>query len=383
MCASRAVYALAISGLILVADASPYDPHVPGAQPWFEGWYTRVIAVDSAVSFGTVAGLFPSQALAKPAYFAGIIVGNVTSRNTQVYQQLPPSITATASGGRPVHEQPTALAPPDFSLEAADFSYNLTVSNDDFRLSAYAAGVTLTLVGNAPNVPWGPGGETPEGALAYLPFADLHWYVYSLATPVTWTFHNPEASPQTLTGQGYAHMEKNWGRTFPEKWVWAQGMRMSRRCSSASVSEGPEVMFALAGGPAPLSRPWLVRAASALPMAWLVAYHSQNIKWNFRPYDPTVFRVHSDACHGLFQLNATRFLQSVVITIDADSDSFGDVACPTSSGFSNESMHSFAAEAHIQAYRYRLWPLRLLGWELVETQVIPNVALEFGGTFRC
>lgn len=165
MCASRAVYALAISGLILVADASPYDPHVPGAQPWFEGWYTRVIAVDSAVSFGTVAGLFPSQALAKPAYFAGIIVGNVTSRNTQVYQQLPPSITATASGGRPVHEQPTALAPPDFSLEAADFSYNLTVSNDDFRLSAYAAGVTLTLVGNAPNVPWGPGGETPEGAL--------------------------------------------------------------------------------------------------------------------------------------------------------------------------------------------------------------------------
>lgn len=144
-----------------------------------------------------------------------------------------------------------------------------------------------------------------------------------------------------------------------------------------------QVMFALAGGPAPLSRPWLVRAASALPMAWLVAYHSQNIKWNFRPYDPTVFRVHSDACHGLFQLNATRFLQSVVITIDADSDSFGDVACPTSSGFSNESMHSFAAEAHIQAYRYRLWPLRLLGWELVETQVIPNVALEFGGTFRC
>lgn len=165
MCASYAGYALVISWLIFAANASPYDPHVPGAQPWFEGWYTRVIPVDSALSFGTVAGLFPSQALARPANFAGIIVGNVSSTRTQVYQHLPPSITVTDSGGRSVHDQPTALAQPDFTLEAADASYNMTVSKNKFTLSAYAGGVTLTLQGNASNVPWGPGGETPEGAL--------------------------------------------------------------------------------------------------------------------------------------------------------------------------------------------------------------------------
>lgn len=142
-------------------------------------------------------------------------------------------------------------------------------------------------------------------------------------------------------------------------------------------------MFALAGGPLPVASPWLTRAASSLPLAWLVAYHSQNVKWNFRPSDPTVYRMDADACHGHFQLNATKLLHSVVISIDADMDSFHDLACPTSSGFSNESMHSFTAVAHIQAYRYRLWPLRQLGWELVETEIIPSVALEFGGTFRC
>ena len=82
------------------------------------------------------------------------------------------------------------------------------------------------------------------GAAAYLPFLHLHWYVYSLATPVTWAFHDPKMTHEPLTGHGFAHMEKNWGRTFPDKWVWAQGLRLNRQGSrqcSESPSDDPEV----------------------------------------------------------------------------------------------------------------------------------------------
>ncbi len=67
----------------------------------------------------------------------------------------------------------------------------------------------------------------------------LHWYVYSLATPVTWAFHDPQMTDEPLTGEGFAHMEKNWGRAFPDKWVWAQGMRLNRKRSRECSVQQP------------------------------------------------------------------------------------------------------------------------------------------------
>lgn len=43
---------------------------------------------------------------------------------------------------------------------------------------------------------------------------------------------------EPLTGEGFAHMEKNWGRAFPDKWVWAQGMHLNRqRCKEPSEQQ--------------------------------------------------------------------------------------------------------------------------------------------------
>lgn len=75
------------------------------------------------------------------------------------------------------------------------------------------------------------------GPAAKLPFLNLHWYVYSLGTPVTWTFHDPQLGPETLSGQGWAHMEKDWGRAFPNKWVWAQGMKLSEQSDKETAPQ--------------------------------------------------------------------------------------------------------------------------------------------------
>jgi len=96
-----------------------------------------------------------------------------------------------------------------------------------------------------------------------------------------------------------------------------------------------------------------------------------------------VYKVKIDACHGTFQLTATRWRESLVITIKASADSFAALLCPTNTGFRNGSVHSFAAAAHIEAYTYHVWPFSHAGWQLIEAQDMSNVALEFGGQYRC
>jgi hypothetical protein len=118
------------------------------------------------------------------------------------------------------------------------------------------------------------------------PLLKLHWYVYSMATPVNYKLtlldntapeeppatanpaaQNTDQQPQQLadrsdssstgtdnqppdvtvadgaavsfSGSGFVHMEKNWGAAFPEQWVWAQGIsgdgKVSCCCCCKSV----------------------------------------------------------------------------------------------------------------------------------------------------
>jgi hypothetical protein len=120
--------------------------------------------------------------------------------------------------------------------------------------------------------PAAPGAANPCSPLAG-PLLKLHWYVYSMATPVNYKLTlldttTPEEPPATanpaapnmdhqsqqpqpahrnsssstgtinqapdvtvadgavvsFSGSGFVHMEKNWGAAFPEQWAWAQGI---------------------------------------------------------------------------------------------------------------------------------------------------------------
>ena len=73
----------------------------------------------------------------------------------------------------------------------------------------------------------------------------------------------------------------------------------------------------------------------------------------------------------------------MVIKLQAPTNSFVGLQCPTAGGFRIESVESFLGHAHIEAFVYQLWPWRDIGWKLVETVDIHNVALEFGGLYRC
>lgn len=42
----------------------------------------------------------------------------------------------------------------------------------------------------------------------------------------------------TVSGRGAAHMEKNWGLSFPRGYLWAQGLELGRSGSSSPVQVG-------------------------------------------------------------------------------------------------------------------------------------------------
>lgn len=148
------------------SKASPYDPHLPNHDPWFEGWYTRVLATDSDLSFGILTGYFPDQALKEPSNFAGILIASSRTNSTRAYQHVPPNITVTDSDGSPVHKQPAKLGDPHFAVHTADKSCNFTANGTAFEASVTAEGAKVTVQGHAAGMPRGPHGETPEGMTA-------------------------------------------------------------------------------------------------------------------------------------------------------------------------------------------------------------------------
>lgn len=145
-----------------------------------------------------------------------------------------------------------------------------------------------------------------------------------------------------------------------------------------------QAVFALAGGPVPVGALWLSKLTSLLPTVWLVGYYSQTLgHWNFRPTDPAVYKVAVDACTGTFELQATSLRKSLVVELQASTDGFVPLHCPTAKGFQIESVESFSGHARVEAYVYQLWPWKERGWKLVEVTEFGNAALEFGGSYRC
>jgi hypothetical protein len=53
------------------------------------------------------------------------------------------------------------------------------------------------------------GGGSPQGLLHLLPGLGLHWYVHSTLTRVAYHVQLPDG--KQLAGEGWAHVEKNWG----------------------------------------------------------------------------------------------------------------------------------------------------------------------------
>ncbi|XP_064637307.1 uncharacterized protein LOC135493709 [Lineus longissimus] len=351
-----------------LTHGSYYNPHVyPERGPFFEGWYIRITdhtdRQSLAVLFGKVLKKAPSSTLS-PA-LVSILHSNGT-RPLTAYNAFfdEDAVEMTVDSGKPVTKNPNQRGPANFKWEAKGCGYLLVKPDSayfNFTVQSFTfyANISSTL-------PWGPDGVGPEGWLSNFPLP-LDWFVYNTGSNVTdfgWASRNHGQHLKGSAGRhAVAHMEKNWGKSFPSAWYWGQGV----------TSKG--VYFAMSGGP--------VDFGPITVNGHLIGYRNpaMGIRLDYRP-DNSFTEINMDACAGVFNITVKSLLNQLQMNIVAPVDSLSDCLYgPGENGFHRVCTESFVATANIRAYRRKLGVFgRLVE---VDRQTVPSSALEFGGTFVC
>ncbi|GJE86715.1 hypothetical protein PsYK624_027960 [Phanerochaete sordida] len=342
-----------------------YDHFAPHPYPRFEGYYSRTQLDDG----GTLAVIFcwvknaPKRAnLVHVSYTPPASASPSTAFKHELY---PDQLEITTHQKRPDGQQPFTIHMPGvgtMNLEGDSVEYTVETSDPPLSLSLKIS----------KRVPWSAITPLagPMGVLAVLSrLLPLNWHVFCTSSKATYAFTH---AGRTQRGTGTAHVEKNWGSSFPPGWIWSQ----------AFAGGAPRTSLCLAGG-------------AALPgvHAYLVGYRSAARRWDFRPPWalavwplPGFLRVAHDSAAGTFALDVRTPTRRLVVTARAPPASFIALACPLAGGHEPSfAYESFVARTHVAAWERR-WPWQ--PWVLVEegpcgvtAEGTPCAALEFGGVF--
>ncbi|KAG2490890.1 hypothetical protein HYH03_010807 [Edaphochlamys debaryana] len=185
----------------------------------------------------------------------------------------------------------------------------------------------------------------------------------------------PPSPPLPVWRLGEVHLEKNWGASFPDQWVWAQGHKSTT---------GRKASFVLAGGMLPHVFQPLIPAIEM----FVFSYHPPPPAEPFTldPWDPPLPGTSAltvRGCEGVLTLQLFSPLHIVEFVASAPPDSFTALPCPTESGFKNYSVESFSAAAQLRVL-LRPFPLApRASARLLHEDAFEGAALEFGGAYVC
>jgi hypothetical protein len=211
-----------------------------------------------------------------------------------------------------------------------------------------------------------PGWESsPEGWLSILPLP-LHWHVSSLRSRGTCDLQvMNNAVPQLISASHQtvcAHLEKNWGNSFPKSHIWIQARKQNR-------------YLCLAGG-----------AVVPGVKAFLVGYRSEDLELDFKP--PFAMQLlgvspfissRADWGSRTFQLDVRSFTTRLVVEATSPPDSFFTLGAPFPEGHREHALgQSFRATAHLKIYHR---PFPFMTWSELREEVFENASLEFGGAY--
>lgn len=338
--------------------ASIMNPHaLPQRGPWFEGWYARFVPNDpreSSVGLIVASLLAPGES-SKDALMSGL-PGFISILESQqdgpllVYNQQIEK-TLMLKDGKHVERDPLPSAQADFVWEAPGFGY-LSPTAIDLSLSQ-----GMRLRASIEPVEASSFFELfgPEGPAVLIRALPLHWFIYTPSSKAQWSLTKGAESPKIVHGS--VHFEKNWGKAFPENYIWLQAMTPDGKTSI--VSAGGEIA---ALGPASLE-------------AFLLQIRSPQGNWLFSPANGSVWTQRVvDSCAGRLVLRMRSPNASVEVVARAQRGTFGDLLIPTGESLESHSEQSFASEitATVKTLDGRTQVFQWTGG-----------ALEFGGENKC
>ena len=335
---------------------SPVAPHpIPDSGTFFEGWYLRLTAPE-ALSVGALAASWHDRALDRNESYLALFVQQPGASRLEVHDALLSTKPSISSGGASGGAVSSPSSPASFRWELGDD----TVVTERSMTIAFPDGARFAATLGAP-VFWNPAdpSEGPEGAWLHSSWLRSHWFISSTASTVQWSLTS--ADGRAKSGSGLAHFEKNWGASFPRRWVWAQG-----------IDPVTGTSFVLAGGDNPL--------VPLMPGgAWMLGVRSPLGAWDFATArGGQELSVWHDGCGGTITFRAESHEGLVEISVAAPRDSFGSIKAPRAGGFQPLSEMSFLGEAVL-----RLTARRYGEDDVATTFSLPSSALEFGGSWRC
>ncbi|CAK9097360.1 unnamed protein product [Durusdinium trenchii] len=195
--------------------------------------------------------------------------------------------------------------------------------------------------------PW-----APEGWIGRLPDAVMptHYFVRSLRSSSKYQL-------DMKTGKGFGHQEMNYGRRFPQAFVWVQG-----------TADGGRSQLLLTGGRFTIS--------GITSQHYILTYRSRERSWDFRSIDLHRFRSEVDGCNGTLLLTALSGHRRLELRVSAPAESFSEqIYVPTTDGFSREPGSS---ESHTALAVVRLYDRRK-GLRPIEYAIFRQAALERNG----
>ncbi|TDL24610.1 hypothetical protein BD410DRAFT_786129 [Rickenella mellea] len=224
---------------------------------------------------------------------------------------------------------------------------------------------------------------TPHGRVVHVDsLIPLHWHIFSTHSAAEYVVRCGNAV--ICEGEGAAHLEKNWGKGFPDSWTWMQAF------SSPDPAPGRKHN--------PRSNPRITTLALAGGKilgikAYMAVYRSATLQWDFavpwtillgrRGWSLTMKeRIRSNSC-GV-DLDICTPTRRLVVQAQGSKDlkDWLHLDCPLFDGHGNvTARENFSAcisvEAHTRSV-LKFWK----GWHLVERTILTDAALEFGGEYR-
>ena len=345
-----------------------YGPHLfPSQGPFFEGWYIRIIDFSSNQSFGLLFGkVLPENAEElKNLAVVGALID--TNGHLKSYDEvLNPEDVSITIHGEEVKEDPGYMSPPDFEwVVPSRVSIKIRENRSTFRVRV--AEIEFEGVIGSP-LPWDEGLDYATKSLLKLILSSplpLQWYLHSLGSEVSelkWTNTKTNFSYSMKPGAKIlAHMEKNWGNSFPEASIWTQGIR-------------PEsgVSFALGYGP--------VNFGITNIHGHLMSYKNEekSLVLTFLPLN-SYATVTPSGCSRSLVADFTGLWHHLTLEVHAANETFSDcLLAPYQNGFVRSLKETYRATAQVWVWKRVWW-----GWEEVDNQVVEMSALEFNGKYVC
>ena len=197
--------------------------------PYFEGWYYKLIDSSEQHRLAVIPGIFKGADPSTSHAFVQVLDG---MSGEATYHEYPPQAFQAAKEGLDVY-----VGPNRFTL------HTVTLDIDTPRRSVRG---TLNL---SDLTPWLSTVTSPGvmGFFAWIPFLQTYHGVVSLDHVIDGSLTFEGETIDFSDGRGY--IEKDWGRSFPEAWVWMQTNHFDQPGTSftASIAVIPLLGFSLRG----------------------------------------------------------------------------------------------------------------------------------------